>query len=218
MQLRNISILTAIALISFSTNINACLPPPKINKQVKEVVNHLVGIMDTTQQAEINPKSPSVRMTTCKVIVDLENDNPTNLPVYLYQEQAMIKSLDKPYRQRFLRLAMSKNNTVESAGFKPNNPEKLIGLCDKSAPERVFHIEDIGKSECSVFLRKEKDNYIGETQPGGCPTNYRGAVKITNKIIFHSSGMDTYDRGLDANGKVIWGAKDEPYKFMKKGS
>jgi hypothetical protein len=111
---------------------------------------------------------------------------------------------------------MSKNNTVESAGFKPNNPEKLIGLCDKPAGERVFKIEEIGKSECSVFLRKEKDNYIGETQPGGCPTNYRGAVKITNKIILHSSGMDTYDRGFDANGKVIWGAKDEPYMFLKK--
>jgi hypothetical protein len=55
--------------------------------------------------------------------------------------------------------------------------------------------------------------YVGETQPGGCPANVRGAVKITNTIILNSAGMETWDRGFDANGKQVWGAQDESYQY-----
>ncbi|NEO03426.1 MAG: hypothetical protein F6K50_51450 [Moorea sp. SIO3I7] len=58
-----------------------------------------------------------------------------------------------------------------------------------------------------------QENYIGQTPEDGCPTNYRGAVSITNTIILHKEGMDTLDRGFDAAGNLVWGAKDLPYQF-----
>jgi hypothetical protein len=51
--------------------------------------------MDTSAQAAKNPKAFTVRMTTCRVQI-LGAGNAT----YLYQEQALADSLDKPYRQR----------------------------------------------------------------------------------------------------------------------
>ncbi|MBO1346093.1 MAG: chromophore lyase CpcT/CpeT [Hormoscilla sp. GUM202] len=102
---------------------------------------------------------------------------------------------------------------AESRSFKPPSPAHLVGLCNRPEPQRVVSSSEIGNPICSVFLSPEGDRYIGQTQPGGCPTNYRGAVKITNRIILHSEGMDTTDRGFDAQGNQVWGATDSTYQF-----
>lgn len=184
-----------------------------IDLQVKEVVSHLDGAMDTSAQASTNPKAPNVRITTCKVKV--EDAASLNRPQqFLYQEQAMSRQLDKPYRQRFLRIAPSADNrSVESAVFKPPTPAAWIGLCDKPEAQRIVKTSDIGESKCSVLLQRQGDNYVGETKKGGCPSDYKGAVRITNRIVLHQAGMDTLDRGFDATGKQIWGAKNDPYQF-----
>lgn len=183
---------------------NAQVP---IQQQVNEVVTHLVGAMDTSTQAKANPDAPNVRITTCKVQV-LDTNS-----VFLYQEQALTKQLSKPYRQRFLRIAPTKDNLlVESKTFKPVNPKTWIGLCSK--PEaQIVQRRELGESNCSVFLKKTGNSYVGETSPGGCPSNFRGADRITNTIILHQTGMDTRDRGFDATGKQVWGAKDALYQF-----
>lgn len=187
---------------------NAQVP---ITQQVKEVVKHLVGAMDTSAQATANPDAPNVRITTCLVQV---KDDINSQGVFLYQEQALTKQLAKPYRQRFLRIAPTKNNLqVESMAFKPQVPQAWIGLCSKSEAKRVVQRRDFGASNCSVFLQATGKNYIGETSPGGCASNFRGATRITNTIILHQTGMDTRDRGFDATGKQVWGAKDAPYQF-----
>lgn len=187
---------------------------PLIEQQVKEVVAHLVGVMDTSAQASINPKAPNVRITTCQVKIKAAPSLNRPLAVFLYQEQAMSERLSKPYRQRFLRIAPTSDRTaVESAAFKPPTPATWTGLCSKPESARIVSGIDIGKSSCSVFLIPQGNNYVGNTSPNGCPSDYKGAVRITNQIVLHDAGMDTLDRGFDADGNQVWGAKDEPYKF-----
>jgi len=220
--LKNTSIGSWLA-IAFSVSMGAvayACPPNKvqtssITQQVDEVVSHLVGVMDTSAQATANPKAPQVRMTTCKVRVQTTEPSTSRFqPVFLYQEQALQQRLSQPYRQRFLRIAPSADGQkVESAGFKPSTPQNWVGLCNQPEAKRVVPLNDIGKTECSVFLRRDGNQYIGETQASGCPTNYKGAVRITNRIILHQTGMDTLDRGFDAAGNLVWGAKEEPYQF-----
>lgn len=197
------------------TNIQKAVP---LERQVKEVVSHLVGAMDTSAQANANPDAPNVRITSCEVKV--EDAAPLNRPqaVFLYQEQALAQRLSQPYRQRFLQIAPSANSLgVESAVFKPPTPKAWIGLCGKPEAERVVQRRDIGESNCSVFLQRSGKNYIGETPAGGCPTNYKGAVRTKNRIVLHQAGMDTWDRGFDAAGNQVWGAKDKPYQFLFSG-
>ncbi len=183
-----------------------------IQQQVQEVVSHLDGAMDTSAQASANPKAPNVRITSCKVKVE---DAGLNRPQeFLYQEQALSRKLTQPYRQRFLRIAPSADKrTVESAVFKPPTPAAWTGLCGKPEAERIVKISDIGESKCSVFLQRQSENYVGDTKAGGCPSDYKGAVRITNHIVLHQAGMDTLDRGFDAAGKQVWGAKNDPYQF-----
>ena len=185
---------------------------PPIEQQVKEVVSHLDGAMDTSAQANKNPKASNVRITSCKITVEGAGSN--NDQAFLYQEQALSQELNQPYRQRFLRIAPSANrSSVESAVFKPPTPKAWTGLCAKPEAERVVKMSDVGKSTCSVFLQRQGDKYVGDTKAGGCPTNWKGATRITNHIILHQTGMDTQDRGFDATGKQVWGAKDESYQF-----
>ncbi|PSB04548.1 chromophore lyase CpcT/CpeT [Merismopedia glauca] len=207
-----------LAIAFVCTNTRAVYSCPDSAKQafsstasVPEVVAHLVGVMDTSNQAQTNPKISSVRMTTCQVrVTDMQPS-----AVFLYQEQALSEKLSQPYRQRFLRISAVKNSKlVESAGFKPPKPESWVGLCNQPEAKRLVSSNDLGKTECSVFLQKEGNNYVGETQPGGCPTNFKGAVKITNHITLHANGMETWDRGYDAQGNIIWGAKQEPYQYL----
>ena len=175
---------------------------------VEAVVSHLVGVMDTSAQAAANPDKANVRMTTCRVqMVDAADSN----SVFLYQEQALGDRLNQPYRQRFLQISAN-GQTVVSQSYKPQNPQDWINSCNQSAPQLVKS-EDLGESVCSVYLKPLIAVYVGNTPTSGCPANVRGAVKITNTIVLHADGMDTYDRGFDAAGNQVWGANDESYQF-----
>ncbi|MFM6897624.1 MAG: CpcT/CpeT family chromophore lyase, partial [Microcystis panniformis] len=117
---------TSIALGFFLTQ---SLP---LNPQVQGVANHLIGVMDTTQQAQTNPRVAKVQMTTCAV-----NFSPKQDSIYLYQEQAIIDRLNQPYRQRILVIQPSADNsTVESKAYKLNNAANFINFCNKYLTER----------------------------------------------------------------------------------
>lgn len=208
----------AIASILTTAIVASCTPAPNsINSEVEEVASYLVGVMDTSAQAKVIADAPDVRMTACKVRLKETDSSQSDSPaIYLYQEQAMSRNLSAPYRQRFLRLAPSADGEqVESATFKPLAPKKLVGFCEKPEQERVIQMTEMGQKHCSVFLEPADNGYIGETQAEGCPTNYKGAVKITNTIQLNAAGMDTSDRGFDAEGNQIWGAKERPYQFRR---
>jgi hypothetical protein len=175
---------------------------------VEEVVSHLVGIMDTSAQSRVNSQRVNVQMTTCKV--QLTDDLNS---VYLYQEQALSNKLNQPYRQRILKIIPLENNIVESKAYKLIDEKQFINFCKQSEGDKMLQKTDLTESICSVFLRPVVSIYIGETPPKGCVANVRGAVKITNKIILHSQGMDTFDQGFDAEGKQVWGAVNDSYQF-----
>jgi hypothetical protein len=190
------------------------IPPKPLNYQVKEVATLLEGQMDTSAQATENPQAASVRMTTCQVQVT--DATATLDSIFLYQEQALTNNLSKPYRQRFLQISPSPSTqSVRSLSFRPTNPARFAGWCNRPLPERSLKLNDLGTYVCSVFLKPAGDTYIGSTPINGCPANYRGAVRITNRIELSPSGMNTWDRGFDANGQQIWGAKTESYQYRR---
>jgi len=192
-------------------------PTPEMQQQVNEVARLLEGVMDTTAQAQANPKAPSVQMTTCRVKADLPKS--LQSAIVLYQEQALTTKLTQPYRQRVLFIAASPpfSNSVVSLSHKLAEPAKWIGFCNQSNSQRLLQLDqDLGEKVCSVYLEKSTDGYKGETPPQGCPANVRGAVRITNTVELNPDGMNTWDRGFDANGKQVWGAQSESYQFRRK--
>ncbi len=177
---------------------------------VREVAEHLVGVMETSRQAATNPKFVAVRMTTCEV-------SPAEAEagaVYLYQEQALVRKLGEPYRQRFLQVALAADGQrVESRTFKPEDVTQWVGLCDREQQKAIANA-DLGERVCTVALRPSVlGGYVGSTPAGGCPVTLRGASWLTNVVVLFDQGMETWDRGLDEAGTQLWGAEDEPYRY-----
>ena len=187
---------------------------------VEAVAAHLEGVMDTTAQADANPDFVGVQMTTCRITVTQTNANATvdvNVEaspdsIYLYQEQALSENVAEPYRQRFLYILPGDNHRIDSRTFKPDGPEQYVGLCDQPAP--VIAASELGEPVCTVSLRASTlGGFVGSTPASGCPANVRGAVTITNVVVLHAAGMDTWDRGFDAEGNQLWGAESIPYQY-----
>lgn len=180
---------------------------------IAEPVNHPDAIADYLEgvmTASVTPeegKTVRVKMTTCRVEVPEENS------IFLYQEQGLVGTLDKPYRQRFLEIKAEDDNLAASYSYKPEKLNPWINFCDNS--DRVVEREQLGELVCTVILKPYLSAYAGTTPPEGCVADVRGAVKITNRIILHQQGMDTWDRGFDAAGNQVWGAEDEAYQFRR---
>lgn len=217
----------AIALTYLLTSTVAIAEPTvktsiTLEQQAEEIAALLTGKMDTSAQAITNPKAPNVQMTTCRI----ELLNPADSQsIFLYQEQAMSTSLDKPYRQRFLQISPSPlSQSVRSRSFKPIDPTRWSGLCDSrsdhftnraASSQQSVNLSDLGTPVCNVFLKQVGTSYMGNTPIDGCPANVRGAVRITNHIELTPASMNTWDRGFDAQGKQVWGAKTESYQFRR---
>ncbi|MEA5466369.1 chromophore lyase CpcT/CpeT [Leptothoe sp. PORK10 BA2] len=208
-------------------------PQPLSQQHVDAVVGHLTRTMDTTAQAERNPRYVGVQLTTCPIQI---TGPAASEGVYLYQEQALSESLNSPYRQRFLHIVLSADATrIESRTFKPPRPEEWAGLCEQSGPTQseptqseptqseptfVATVEaiELGNLVCTVSLRPSVLGYVGSTPEEGCPVDLRGAVRLTNTIVLHQDGMDSWDRGFDENGIQVWGARAEPYQYRWLGN
>ena len=110
-------------------------------------------------------------------------------------------------------MPIADDGKIESTTFRIIKPQRWIGLCDRPQAQQNINLDDLGEAICSLSLRPLMTIYIGETPPEGCRTNIRGAVRITNTVILHSQGMDTWDRGFDEEGNQVWGATNESYQF-----
>jgi hypothetical protein len=196
------------ASIASNCSLNSVLASPIDHQDA--VAKSLEGVMTTSVQVKNDAPEIQVQMTTCRVEVDKNKDS-----IFLYQEQGIVGSLDKPYRQRFLEIATSEesDNIVYSHSYKPDNLEQWTNFCISKA--KTVSESSLGKLVCTVTLKPFLTVYSGTTPPEGCPANVRGAVSITNRIILHQDGMDTWDRGFDESGNQVWGAEDQAYRFRR---
>ncbi|MBD2326501.1 chromophore lyase CpcT/CpeT [Alkalinema sp. FACHB-956] len=218
---------------SWANSLSPVKPPTpsveqlSVQQQVEAVAYHLTGVMSTTAQSQANPKAVDVTMTTCTMQVAGRSAPNT---IYLYQEQALSKSLHQPYRQRFLQLSPSPySRTIRSLAYKPQQIDRWINFCQKAKADRQIQSADLGEAICAVFLKPmtasfargdlrdragfDRVEFVGTTPVDGCATNVRGATRIRNQVTLHSAGMDTWDRGYDAQGKQVWGAQGTAYQY-----
>lgn len=139
---------------------------------------------------------------------------------WLYIEQAMASSPDKPYRQRVYRLSRSGaagDETYESAVYElPGDPLRFTGawrspsLLDPIRPDMLVRREG-----CSIVLRRSDDAFIGSTVDRNCSSTLRGASYATSEVTIMKDRLISWDRGFDDEGNQKWGAETGGYVFMK---
>jgi hypothetical protein len=142
-------------------------------------------------------------------------DSRTDGP-WIYVEQAMATAPDRPYRQRVYRLVERADGTVESLVYELANPAERVGAWRD--PSR-FDADSPGslvlRDGCSIVLERAGDAWIGSTNERDCESSLRGARYATSEVVLNEPGLDTWDRGFDAEGKQVWGATKGPYRFRR---
>jgi hypothetical protein len=177
------------------------------------LASYMTGSFSSAAQAAADPehfREVSLHMTP---IWTTRPDGP-----WLYVEQAMATTLDKPYRQRVYRLsAGAEPGTLVSAVFElPGDPLAFAGAwreparLDGLAPDNL-----IPREGCSIILRARGDTFVGSTQGHACASTLRGAAYATSEVTITSTMLRSWDRGFDASGTQVWGAEAGGYEFVK---
>jgi hypothetical protein len=138
--------------------------------------------------------------------------------VWLYVEQAIIGSLDKPYRQRVYHVYKQNDSTIISHVYTLKNPLRFAGEWEKENPLQNLSVDSLeDRKGCSIYLSKTTDGkYVGSTKDKECESNLRGAAYATSKVTITQKMLESWDQGFDQNAKQVWGAIKGGYKFVKK--
>ena len=181
--------------------------------QVDAEVNELFKVM----QGSFNSEKQSVTDTTYFNIslhmypIWSEQGN------FLYVEQAMNSTQDKPYRQRIYEIKRKDKNTISSIIYTIPNDSIWIG---KWKTPEAFNALDPGSLElrdgCEVNLKKVGENHFkGATKNYTCKSSLRGATYATSEVEITTTKIVSWDRGFDAEGNHVWGAVTGGYVFDK---
>lgn len=188
------------------------LPPAGPNDHVKQVATLMCGSYSSAAQAEADAAYFDVRLHIVPIWTD-RADGP-----WLYVEQAMANALHQPYRQRVYRLMDHGGGVVESIVYTlPGNPLTFAGAWQDS--NRLNALDPAllePRMGCSVRLRPAgTDRFVGSTHGSDCASDLRGAAYATSEVTLGPGLLESWDRGFDAAGQQVWGAKAGPYRFVK---
>ena len=176
---------------------------------VRTLTARLTGTLSSAIQAERTEDYRDIRLQSCNVAA------PGLGSTVLYVEQAVATALDKPYRQRLYVLEEIDETTIRSSIYTLTDPAAAVGLCDETR-RQSFHPSDASLREgCEVDMNFDGTVFRGETAPEACPSSLRGATHATVAVTVTATGLDSWDRGWNAEGEQVWGAQDGPYEFRR---
>jgi hypothetical protein len=147
--------------------------------------------------------------------------------ITLFAEQANIVNLDRPYRQRIMRLMAAGNSDapLKIQYYMLKNPSALIGAGRNPALLKALTIEQLDLLPGCILkvtqqeLATQKSKFVA-TQPSEtrCCFTYAGN-NIQVSLGFEATATEfySYDKGIDSEtGKATWGAILGPYRYTKR--
>ena len=136
---------------------------------------------------------------------------------YLYVEQSVSSMQDRPYRQRIYQLKRTSDSAITSYIYKIPNDSLWIGAWKNADSFNALNPTDlISLNGCEVILSAVGTNhYKGSTGEKSCESTLYGASYAHSAVEISEGTIYSWDRGLDADGKQIWGAVKGGYIFKK---
>ena len=136
---------------------------------------------------------------------------------WFYVEQAMAKTIDKPYRQRIYHLSKFNDTCIVSQVYNLKEPLRFAGAYNLEKPLSGLTPDSLEmKDGCAIYLiKKGKEHFIGSTPGKQCASNLRGASYTTSEVSVIQNLIVSWDRGFDSNDKQVWGATQGGYMFVK---
>lgn len=187
--------------------------------QMKSIdIDGLVSMMEGSFSSEAQAKNDSdyydIRLHMKRIWPEISS------AYWLYVEQSVAGSEDKPYRQRVYRITTTYEGRFESAVYTMNDPLRFAGAWKEEAPLTELTPDSLTiRSGCTVTLTlMEYGLYEGSTTGDNCESDLRGANYATSDVKITKDSIISWDRGFDAEGKQVWGAEKGGYVFLRIGN
>jgi hypothetical protein len=171
----------------------------------------MAGSYSSAAQAKTDPDFRDVRLHMVRIWPERTD------AYWLYVEQAMASSLDKPYRQRVYAVKVEPDGKVASHIYElPGDPLGFAGAWND--PKRLDLVNPdllTPREGCTVFLEADGEGWKGATRPNTCLSDYQGAAYTTSEVTVAREALTSWDRGFDQAGKQVWGSTKGPYRFVR---
>lgn len=196
---------TLLIILAFSTNTYS-------QRDIEALVEYMAGSFSSKEQAEKDSSYFNIELEMVQIWRD-RTDGP-----WIYIEQAVADTKEKPYRQRVYQIRQRSDGKIESIVYSIPDPLRFTGDYKKEFPLlRITPDSLLLKEGCEVVLYRADDGYFeGGTIDKNCSSDLRGANYATSEVMIDKDKMITWDRGFDENGNQVWGATKGGYIFKKK--
>jgi len=181
-------------------------------ERVAMLGEYLTGSFSSEAQSKADAEYFDIRLHIVP-IWPARSDGP-----WLYVEQARADVLEQPYRQRVYRLSARADGTLASDVYEMPEPLRFAGAFkDVSRLEGLSPEQLQLKEGCAVVLRPDPATLVfaGGTVGNGCGSTLRGAAYATSEVTLSRETLLSWDRGFNAAGEQVWGAKKGGYVFVK---
>jgi hypothetical protein len=182
---------------------------PEVDVVLQELFTLMQGSFNSEIQSQVDSTYFNISLHMYPIWEEKGN--------FLYVEQALNSKQNKPYRQRIYEVSRVNDSTFSSAIYKLDVDSLWIGKWQNPKAFDSISVADISKKEgCEVWLMRKSANYFsGETSEKTCESTLYGASYASSKVEILEDKIISWDRGFDAEGNPIWGAKKGGYIFNK---
>ncbi|MEA5603586.1 chromophore lyase CpcT/CpeT [Nostoc sp. UHCC 0252] len=182
---------------------------------------YLAGEFDNQEQAIEEPVwYVHLRMWQRRVNLFTEDS------ITLFAEQASVINLDKPYRQRIMRLRQGRDDaSLEVQYYMPQDPDALRGsgsnpaLLNTLTPEQLDLLPGCILTVTHETLACDRYKFTATPQSEACCSfTYLGnSIYVSLGFETTATEFHSYDKGIDPEtGKATWGAIMGPYRYTKR--
>jgi hypothetical protein len=212
------------AALAFSCLLAGCGAPPSSGSEpdpdseispAERMAAWLTGVFDSEEQSVEEPQYFPIRLVTCPV------EAPELGETAVYVEQAVMDSLESPYRQRIY--VIESETSDEGASVARTLVHTLadesgaVGSCERSEREAYAPADVTLRSGCDVVSTWEpsEEAFEGSTRGEECSSSLQGATYATSEVRVEGDRLLSWDRGFAGDGAQVWGAVDGPYEFLR---
>jgi Protein of unknown function (DUF1001). len=198
----------------FTTLFLLCFLPSFGQKRTKEIdLIRLYDMMQGEFSSALQAAEDSSYFDISLIMTGMWENRPG---YWLYVEQALATSIEKPYRQRVYQL-LDNNGRIESRVYTIPNGERYFGAWKDVRKLDQLTIDSLElRDGCSIFLEKiNKYEFAGSTLNKSCESNLKGASYATSIVSIYKDMIISWDRGFDKNDHQVWGAEKGGYIFIK---
>jgi len=203
--MKKITLLLIIVLF-----INSCATTKIEDKNLKLLYSMMQGSYDSSQQAKEDESYYDISLEMQPIWKDINGN-------WLFVEQALSTTKDKPYRVRVYEIKQIDKNTYISEVYTIKDESRFYGAFKNPSLLNTLTTDDILLKEgCGVVLTKTANGFEGKTGDDSCKSSLRGASVARSQVTLNANQIISWDQGFDKEGNQVWGAEKGGYIFNKK--